>query len=95
MPRMQALPLMTSGCWAIPEQAVPCRALWPLFDEKPFIAPSELFFNFPKSVGHTVGQICPTTKKGLAFSCKSLNFWLVQGLKNYHNTLILNNIMTR
>jgi hypothetical protein len=30
------------------------------------------FQKFSKSVGHTVGQICPTTKKGLGFSPKSL-----------------------
>lgn len=31
----------------------------------------QLFFNL---VGQSVGQICPTTKAALTFSCKCLNF---------------------
>ena len=33
-----------------------------------------LFEDFLKSVGQSVGQICPTTKKALTFSCKCLIF---------------------
>ena len=49
------------------------RSLLPL--KSPLTQPEENFPDFPKSVGHSVGQIFPTTKKGLRFYSKSLNFF--------------------